>query len=124
MLSEVQVVKIRKTIESTYNGICNIIERQKVTNANHSTSMKEVTVLENQPCRLSFKSISNTTEGETVATTKQSVKLFISPDIVVKAGSKIIVTQDGETTEYKSSGIPAVYGTHQEIILELFKEWA
>lgn len=47
-------------------------------------------------------------------------KLFISPDVAIKAGSKIIVTQHGRTTEYSNSGVPAVYPTHQEIMLTLF----
>lgn len=59
-----------------------------------------------------------------VYTVSQSVKLFISPDIVIKAGSKIIVTQHGRTTEYSNSGVPAVYPTHQEIMLTLFEGWA
>lgn len=48
----------------------------------------------------------------------------IPPDVVIKAGSKIIVTQHGRTTEYSNSGVPAVYPTHQEIMLTLFNGWA
>ena len=51
------------------------------------------------------------------------MKLFISPDVLIKAGSKIIVTQHGRTTEYSNSGVPAVYPTHQEIMLTLFEGW-
>ena len=54
----------------------------------------------------------------------QATKLFISPDITIKPGSKITVTQTGVTTEYTGSGVPAVYPTHQEIMLELFESWA
>ena len=52
------------------------------------------------------------------------IKLFLSPDIIVKAGSNITVTQAGKTTEYIASGIPAIYDTHQEIMLVLSKERA
>ena len=38
--------------------------------------------------------------------------------------NRVIVTQNGETTEYKNSGKPAIYSSHQEIILELFDGWA
>ena len=39
-------------------------------------------------------------------------------------GSKITVTQNGVTTDYASSGKPAVYETHQEVILELKEKWS
>lgn len=79
--------------------------------------------MEDQPCKLSFETLTSST-GDPVATVSQSVKLFISPDVVIKAGSKIIVTQHGRTTEYSNSGVPAVYPTHQEIMLTLFEGWA
>ena len=52
------------------------------------------------------------------------VKLFIAPEINVMPGSKIVVTQKGRTTEYKNSGEPAIFDTHQEIMLVKFKGWA
>jgi hypothetical protein len=82
-----------------------------------------VVVIENQPCRLSFSSNPSATDGD-IAEINQTVKLFFAPEIKVKEGSKIIVTQNGVTTEYKQSGTPAVYSCHQEIFLELFKGWA
>ena len=53
----------------------------------------------------------------------QTVKLLLPPDIVVLPGSKITVTQNKITEDYTSSGIPALYVTHQEIVLELFERW-
>lgn len=88
------------------------------------TSYKEVVVLENQPCKLSFESITTAIQTEAAVTISQAVKLFLSPDITIKPGSKLKVTQTGVTTEYSSSGVPAVYPTHQEIMLELFDGWA
>ena len=81
-------------------------------------------VLEGQPCRLSFSSSPNTNQTDTAAQLVQTIKVFLAPEIRVQAGSKLTVTQNGVTTEYKSSGEPALYQTHQEIMLELFKEWA
>lgn len=125
MFSENELVKVRKSIESLYSGRCDIIEHQKVKKENKSTGFEDVVVLENQPCRLSIKNINNTSpHGNGASAVVQSVKLFVSPDIVIKPGSKIIVTQNNVTTEYKNSGQPAFYSTHQEITLELFKGWA
>lgn len=124
MFSQNQMVKARKAIESLYKGTCSITEYQEYTKTNKSVGHQEVVVLEDEPCRLSFSSSPNTTETETAAHMVQTIKLFLAPDVVVKAGSKVTVTQNDVTTEYKSSGVPALYETHQEIVLELFKGWA
>ena len=124
MLSKNQMVKVRKAIESIYSGTCTITEYQEYTRPNMSTGHKEVVVLEGQSCRLSFSNSPNTQQTESAAQVVQITKLFLAPEIKIKAGSKITVTQNGVTTEYQSSGEPAIYQTHQEIILELFKGWA
>jgi len=132
MLSENQVVKLtaaqkaaRKAIESTYNGVCTIIERRDVRDEKTKITRKneEVPIIENQPCKLSFESLTATLQTDTIANQMQGVKLFIAPETPVKSGSKIIVDQNGVKTEYFASGVPAVYLSHQEIILELFRGW-
>lgn len=90
---------------------------------NHTTSFHDVVVLEDEPCRLSFSSSPSVSDGN-VPEINQTVKLFFAPNITVKEGSKVTVTQNGVTTVYKQSGTPAVYQTHTEINLELFKGWA
>jgi hypothetical protein len=118
------MVKARKAIESLYDGKCTITEHQKFQKENKSTGFQDVVVLEDEPCRLSFKTINSTSQTDTVASVVQTTKVFLAPEIQVKPGSKLTITQNGVTTEYKSSGKPAFYSTHQEIILELFKGWA
>jgi hypothetical protein len=119
------MVKARKAIESLYSGTCTITEYQKVQKANKSTGFHEVVVLKDQPCRLSFSTSNPTTPAENGASSvSQSVKLFISPEIEVKPGSKLTISQNGMIAEYKCSGVPAIYVTHQEILLELFKGWS
>ena len=124
MLSKNQVVKARKAIESLYVGKCTITEHQKVKKENKSTGFQDVIVLEDEPCKLSFSSINTTNEGSVGASLAQVVKVFLAPEVQVKPGSKLTITQHGVTNEYKSSGQPAFYSTHQEIVLELFKGWA
>lgn len=115
----------RAAIESTYDGICNIYEKQPRKDPDTKvTSQKLVKVVENQSCHLSFSSISAADGTETVSKLRQVIKLFLEPEIVVKAGSKIEVTQAGRTECYSRSGQPAIYGSHQEIVLELWKEKA
>lgn len=113
----------KKAIQSLYKGVCSIIEYvSSIDSTAKRTKFTETTVLTNQPCRLSFKTISSTNQNDTGASITQSIKLFISNEIQIKPGSKIIVSQNGITTAYKNSGEPAIYANHQEIMLELFKE--
>ena len=124
MLSKNQVVKARKAIESMYDGTCTVTEYQEYIKDNKSTGHHEVVILEGQPCRLSFSSSPNTNQTESAAQLVQTIKVFLAPDVRVQAGSKLTITQNGVTTEYKSSGESALYQTQQEIMLELFKGWA
>lgn len=118
-------VAARKAIEATYFGTLKVTEMQKVRDTVTGISeTKEVVVLEDTPCRLSFETIQSTSQTDVAAELVQITKLFIPPDIRIKEGSKITVIQDGVTKEYAASGTAAVYPTHQEIVLRLFERYA
>lgn len=115
----------RKAIEATYFGTLTVTERKKEKDERSKlTKDVEVVVLENQPCKLSFEKLQTAIQSDSAATITQVTKLFVSPDISINAGSKITVSQDNVTIDYTCSGVPAIYPTHQEIILELFKDFA
>ena len=79
----------RKTIESTYDCKCDIIEHQAIKNTiNKRTEYQEKTVLEKEPCRISYKTISNANETENESNVTQIVKLFIAPEIQIKSRFK------------------------------------
>ena len=125
MLQTTKMVNVRKAVESFYTGSCTITEYQKVQNKNKSTGFVEVVVLENQPCRLSFNTIDTIVpQADGSSTIRQVTKVHLAPEIKVKPGSKLTITQNGVTNDYKNSGEPAFYSTHQEIILDIFKGWA
>ena len=124
MLPTNAVVKAIKAIESLYDGRCTVTEHQKVKKPNKSTGFEEVVVLEDEPCRLSFNSTPNANQTDTAASITQTTKVFLAPDITIKPGSKLTITQNGVTNDYESSGEPAHYPTHQEIVVVLFKGWA
>ena len=102
---------VRMAIEAMYEDTCTVVEHRK-TKEKGVVTYTDTVVLENQPCKLSF---------ETIA---QAEKLFVAPEVEIKSGSKIIVTHCGNSTEYTRSGVPGMHPTHQEIMLDLFKEWA
>ncbi len=117
--------EVREAIESQYIGTCDIIELQNSTNPiTKLEESTEVVVKEKQPCRKSYKNISSASDGEENAKVTQIIELFIAPEISIKPGSKIIVTQNEETIAYTRSGEAAKYETHQQIILDLWKGWA
>ncbi len=108
----------RAALEQTYEGRCTIIEYHDVIEEKTKLSHeKEVVVLGDKPCKLSFEKIDAAVQTETAASVSQSIKLFIAPEIKVNSGSKIIVTQNGITEEYSASGKPAIYFTHQKILM-------
>lgn len=112
---------VRKVIESTYCDTCTVVEWQK-EKVEGVVGSKEVIVFKEQPCKLSFGSLNSADGTDSVTETKQCIKLFLAPELEIKAGSKITVEHCGNSYEYKRSGIPAVYDTHQEIVLDTFKE--
>ena len=115
----------RKAIEATYFGSMSVTEQRKVKDGESKLTKTElVMVLGDQPCKLSFEMVKVAAASDTAASVTQVTKLFVSPDISIKPGSKITVTQDGITEDYTHSGVPARYPTHQEIMLELFERWA
>lgn len=116
----------RKKVESLYIGTCSVYVLDTVRDPDTKQSKQtERLLFENQACRISFESNDTTIKSnDTVYEKPQSIKLFIAPELIVNAGSKIVVTQNGRTETYKSSGVPRVYVTHQEIALELFERWA
>lgn len=111
-------------LEKLYCGTCNVVEYQKVQDpVTKKTGFAEVSVLMAQPCRLSYKSAPATGDGNTASVT-QEITLFISPDVEIKNGSKIVVTQRGQTTQFTNASEPKVYDSHQEIALKLFERWS
>ncbi len=115
---------VRKAVEKLYDGVCNVVEHKSFAKSNHSTAFEDTVIYENIPCRLSFQSLNTASESGGAGEIRQTVKLFVSPEFEIKAGCKIEVTQNGKTLLFKSSGEPARYETHQEIMLEPFERWA
>ncbi|MCL2843322.1 MAG: hypothetical protein FWE28_07660 [Oscillospiraceae bacterium] len=80
------------------------------------------------PCRvsfrLSFETVSGVRDvGDAAASAGQAVKLFLQPDIVVPAGSKIVVQRQGHELVFARTGMPAIFDGHQEVRMERFERW-
>ena len=119
------VAAYKKAIQSLWIGQATIAVLDGVLNpANGRTEPVERITATGIPCRISHRTITSTEPAEEAALVAQSVTRYVDPSVDIPEGSKITVTQNGVTRDYERSGAPAVYSCHQEIPLELFKEWA
>lgn len=110
-----------------YDGLFTVTVYQKVKDSGTgltTRSEQAVSGLTDVPCHLSIESKTAAAQSASAASVAQVTKLFTQPDVTIPPGSKITVTQAGVTTAYKCSGIPAVYMSHQEIVLDVFDGWA
>lgn len=79
----------RKVQEATYDGRCTVMEHQKLKDPKtRITTEKDVVVLEDEPCRLSYSSVSAVDQTESAAKTAQVTKLFFISGRADQAGSK------------------------------------
>ena len=110
-------------LSALWIGKCTIYEYQAITDeTNYQTTHQLKAVIQDEPCRLSYHKEQSTNISNGAAIVSQSITLFIRPNLVIKEGSVIDITQHGVTTRYKGSGKPAIYTNHQEIVLELYED--
>lgn len=104
--------------------------KEKYTKPNGATGTRDSVLCTNEPCKLSFfnnfKMNDSTKANLVAAAVFQNIKLFIKPDLVIPEGSsvEVITHKNNRTLHYKSSGSTSLFTDHQEIILEVDKEWA
>lgn len=117
----------RKALERLWRDRCTVYVREEYTNPDTNvTDFQEAMLLEDQPCKLSFEKLT-TTDGSPVAAVAQGVTLFLTSDVVIPAGSKIVVRRFNQLEReftFTQSGEAGVFTNHQEIPLTLWKEWA
>ena len=114
-----------RAIKSLWAGLCTVTVRQSMTDEHTGRAVaSEVDTYTDEPCRISFDTVTTPELTDNAARTGQRITLFIDPTVSIPPGSKITVTQNGVTGVYEQSGVPAVYTSHKEIPLELFKGWA
>ena len=110
---------VRKNpLEILYTDRCDIYNWESVKDPTTKvTEHKKYLRYEDIPCRISFKTISAVNQSTYEPILTQTVKLFLLKDIEVNDGSEIVVYRSGKVFQYKCSGMPAKYSSHQEIIL-------
>lgn len=73
------------------------------------------------PCRISQKELNSPLQSQTSISMNISyeIKLFCSPDYILKAGDKLEVTRGNNTIQFYELGKPFQYSTHQEFLLSV-----
>ena len=108
-----------------WTGRATILEYQDEFNPDSGETTQTLTTLvDNEPCRLSHtrESLVNVETGAPYLT--QTIVLFLRPDLEIKEGCVIKVTQNGYTGTYKRASKPSIYSSHQEVTLSLAEETA
>lgn len=110
--------KARKAIESLYDCTCNISGyedyKDPITKATKPVP-KEKCI--NQPCKVSRQSLSKNNQTDTVNKLTYEIKLFIAPEIEIKQGDVIEISNKLGAKEIYNAGEGFSYTNHQEVIL-------
>lgn len=106
-----------------WKGRATISEYKEVIDTDtFQTAFELVPVVIDEPCRLSHSRESTVNVSGGAPYIAQSIVLFIRPNLPIKEGSVIEITQNGVTNKYKRASKPAVYTKHQEVALELYED--
>ena len=89
----------RAALEQTYDGRCTVRVQKKVPKENKSTGFEEEILLENQPCRIIFKSVQAAGEAEPAAGVSQDIRMLIAPELFPKRHSGGICYPSGNSAE-------------------------
>ncbi|GHU86741.1 hypothetical protein FACS1894198_7040 [Clostridia bacterium] len=119
------MVGYEEALKKLWKDKCSVFIQVKTQNL--ETKMMEFSeqlLFEDEPCKLSFETLKSAGTKDDVATISQIVKLFISKELRIPAGSKIVVTRDEQEFNYRQSGAPGIFSIHQEIPLQLFERYA
>lgn len=109
----------RAAIESTYEGLCTVSEMKDIKDpVSGKTRQQPIVVLADEPCGLSQATLPSATQTVTSDKVEYDAKLFISPDVTIKPGSRITVQQNGMELTGEQTGKAFRYATHQEIKLK------
>lgn len=109
---------VKQGIDSLYDSTADIWTFEEDVKDNNSVfiedKLKPSKTYTDKPCRVSQKNIGGSSDGAV----KYETRLFISSELNIPAGSRVVVTDKHDNvTEYVRTGEPFKYSNHQEITL-------
>lgn len=118
---------VTSAIKSLWGDKMTVVGKVEIKGpASAITNFEDEELYLNVPCRVSFKTVVSATD-ENLAKQGQSIKVYCDSSLEIPPGSILKIElehKQGVITEYKQSGKPAIYSVHQEIPVELVKEYA
>lgn len=108
----------KNNLESTYDSLCNVIVIGDYEEDGLVYNNIETVKYSNIRCSISHKSFYIALQGN-IPIASMQIKLFISPNLDIPINSKIEITRGENVTRYKASSPPAIFDTHQEILLDV-----
>ena len=105
----------RKWLEKTYDGKMAVTSSRKENVDGETMVTPDVVLYEEEPCGLAFSGTPPAEQGEDAGQTRYQATIFCAPELVIPAGSRITVTQYGQTCKLKYSGEAIACPTHQQL---------
>ncbi len=113
--------RYRRSIEKLYDSTCKVSRYVETETTSGETRLSEEPELVyiDQPCRISQKTLSSNKQTEVENEISYEIKLFIAPELEIRQGDTIIVTNKLGRTQTYTAGEPfPPYPTHQEVSLQ------
>lgn len=121
------VEKVKRVLEPFYKDKCTVYEKEAVT-GDGLTEFTEKVKYKDIPCRVSVKSYlfgeSTGYEADDMLNVTKKVKLFFQPGYEILPGSRLEIESCGKKRIYAKSGEISLYSTHNEVMVELWKNYA
>lgn len=111
---------VESALKKLWKGRCSITDIVNWEDDRGITKCCKRITAENVPCRISYKTYKRDRAGESkenVNELSREVRLITDKNVSIKAGCRISVEQNGMKREFEAAGIPAVYSTHQEVMI-------
>lgn len=114
---------VKNPLSTLWFGKCTISEyREETDQSTYQTTFNLKPIVVDEPCRLSHSRETTVDVNGGAPYLSQTIVLFVRPDLTIKEGSVIEVTQNGVTNKYKRASKPSVYTNHQEVTLKLYED--
>lgn len=111
-------------IAALYDGICTVYApKPEVAASGWAGGEKLQVVCADVPCHLAFAR-TKTAEVDRVSEVQAECVLFCGAEWEMAPGSRVLVQQSGREYRLALSGLPKVYGGHQEVRVALLDELA
>lgn len=114
-----------KILSRMWTDRCDVYVSEQTTQSDTGrTVMQERRLHQDILCRVSFRrgieamGVVRDVQGAAMESV-QVVRLFLTPDIEIPPGSRVIVRRgNGQTLHFARTGVPAVFEGHQEVRME------